>query len=90
MEKYVRINTPPFEAVRITEEMFTGPHPNPKHVPGVFYFPKGPYVLVSYDEGLRRGNIGDWIVRDHDGRLLIYDTLTFSVMFARAESARGW
>ncbi len=50
------------EAVQITAATFNAPHPNPEYVPGVRYDPIHMCAYIDTDEGVMRGNLGDWII----------------------------
>jgi len=52
------------EAVQVTKETFTGPHPNPEHLAGrgILYDPMDKVVRIETYEGLRVARIGDWII----------------------------
>lgn len=55
------------DAVRITEEHFTGDHPNPLHVEGVTYNPESKTATVQTLEGIMHVQIGDWIITGVEG-----------------------
>jgi len=57
------------EAVQITEDTFSAPHPNPEHIVGVVYDPIQKSVFIPTLEGTMRGNLGDWIITGVKGEL---------------------
>lgn len=50
------------EAVQVTEETFSAPHPNPEHLIGPVYDPLLKRVYITTLEGLMTAAIGDWII----------------------------
>lgn len=57
------------EAVQVTEEWFTGTHPNPLHPIGVLIDPVRQWVEVNTLEGTMGGGIGDWLITGIKGEL---------------------
>jgi len=55
------------EAVQVTNEWFTGDHPNPLHPQGLTIDPAGCYVEVPTPGGMLTARVGDWIITDADG-----------------------
>ncbi len=49
------------EAVKLTNETFTDPHPNPEHIVGVVYDPTVRCAYIKTLEGTMRADVGDWI-----------------------------
>lgn len=50
------------EAVQVTHDAFAGPHPNPHHLPGVFYDELKRIARIDTLEGFMTAQIGDWII----------------------------
>ena len=55
------------EAIQITEETFSRPHPHPEHILGLVYDPMKKEVRIKTLEGMMIGNIGDWIIKGVNG-----------------------
>jgi hypothetical protein len=55
------------QAVQITEETFSAPHPNPEHIIGLTYDPVQKAVWIQTLEGTMRGDLGDWIIKGVNG-----------------------
>jgi hypothetical protein len=50
------------EAVRVTDEWFDAPHPNPLHITGVVNNPLNRTVEIPTLEGTMTARVGDWII----------------------------
>ena len=73
--KYQR--TEQVEAVQLSA-VFDAPHPSPLHLAGVTYDPRNRWALVPDGEfGSLRAVVGDWIVRESDGRMWPCSNETF-------------
>lgn len=55
------------EAIQITEEWFSGDHPNPLHPVGVTMYPVDKTVDINTLEGVMIGRVGDWIITGVNG-----------------------
>lgn len=61
MQKY-RKKPIVIEAMEITEDLFTDPHPNDKHIVGLVYDPLAKQVHIKTLMGTMSGGIGDFII----------------------------
>lgn len=57
------------EAVQLTEETFSAPHPNPEHIVGVIYDPQTKTAQIQTLEGVMTASLGDWIITGVNGEL---------------------
>lgn len=57
------------EAIQVTTETFTGPHPNPEHLVGPTYDPDRRIVHITTHEGIVVAKIGDWIIKGVEGEI---------------------
>lgn len=59
------------DAWQLTQEHFTGEHPNPLHPKDarIIYYPNHKYALIATLEGDMVANIGDWIITGIKGEI---------------------
>lgn len=55
------------EAVQVTAETFSAPHPNREHIIGLVYDPVQQAVYIPTLEGTMRASLGDWIIKGVKG-----------------------
>lgn len=55
------------EAIQLTEEMFSTPHPNPDNIIGLLYDPVKKEVSIKTLGGVMIAQIGDWIIKGIEG-----------------------
>lgn len=73
------------EAVQITDETFTDPHPNPSHIPGLIYAPVERCVYIPTLEGEMTGRVGDWIITGVKGERYPCKPDIFAATYEEAE-----
>lgn len=71
------------EAVQVNDITFDEPHPNPEHIPGVVYDPVRRRVAINTPGGVRRGGVGDWLIRDMAGELSLCNAAHFERTYER-------
>jgi len=70
-------------AVQITRDTFDSPRDD--HVPSVQYSPQHRCAFVPTDMGLTAAGIGDWIVREANGKLAVYGDEDFKAVYGAGE-----
>jgi len=82
MEKYY-LRQVEVEAMQITDEVFTTPHPSDLHFPGLIYNPVTRTVRKKV--GRAMGMVGSWIVRDKDGWISFWNPDSFERTYEKVE-----
>lgn len=80
-----RFNTT-VEAVQITDATFDGTLPSEDQIPGVLYDPQQRCAFIETQDGTKRVDIGDWVVRDANGQLTAVSNDLFQASHAREEA----